>query len=210
MPGAIGRERRQHFEVGSTSCNLLNGARAKDQVAWRRLAERYEPMIRECCRSAGLQADLTDDIVQEVLFSVSSALGRYRPLLDRGSFRRWLSRIIENKIKDHFRRSQKHPTALGGTDAILRQQQIPDQVPSNESDWHQFSNAKEDVMTTLEMIQDQFSVQTWRAFYLVTFCDYTSSEAASELKTTGNAVRLANGRVRSRLRELIGPGAKST
>lgn len=203
MHGAVGGHAGSHFQVGSTCSNLLRGARAKDQVAWSRLVELYSPLIRGWCRCAGLQAETIDDVLQEILLSVSNSIVRYRPLLNRGSFRRWLRRITENKIKDHFRRSQQQPFALGGSEAVVWQQQIPADCSANDSEWNSHSDARADAMAALDAIRDQFSEQTWRAFFLVTFRDYTSAEAATELDMTGNAVRLALGRVRRRLHEKI-------
>ncbi|WP_197533916.1 RNA polymerase sigma factor [Symmachiella dynata] len=187
----------------STRSSLLNGARANDAVAWQRLTKLYGPLIYCWCRRRGLRDEVIEDIVQEVLLSVSGALVRFRRGANRGSFRSWLRRITENKIRDHFRRSQRQLNAPGGSANIAQQLNIPAEHISNDTDSNPQSDVSDDVMAALESVRKTISDQTWRAFVLVTFRDFTPAETAAELEMTCNAVRLANGRVRRRLRDIL-------
>jgi len=180
----------------STSSNLLDQARDADSMAWNRIQELYGPLIRGWCQQAQIQEATIDDLVQEVLISVYGALDRFQRIARRGSFRNWLKRITQNKINDHYRRLRKVTRAIGGSDAVKLQQQVPERKNTSNATVNQA-----DALVLLDTLQEQFSPQTWKAFFLVTFRDYTSVEAAKELEMTPNAVRLANGRVRRRLRE---------
>ena len=191
------------FRDESTRSSLLNGARADDADAWQRLTKLYGPLIRCWCRRRGLRDEAIDDIVQEVLLSVTGALGRFRRGARRGSFRGWLRRITENKIRDHFRRCQHQPNAPGGSANIAQQLNIPAEHISNDPSSISLTHSSSDVMAALDSIRETISEQTWRAFVLVTFRDFSPTEAATELNITSNAVRLANGRVRHRLRDLL-------
>jgi len=187
----------------STRSSLLNQARVDDAGAWQRLIKLYGPLIRCWCSRRGLRDDAADDIVQEVLLSVSGALRRFRRGANRGSFRSWLRRITENKIHDHFRRCQHQPNAPGGSANIAQQLNIPAEHISNDTGSNPLNDASSEVMAALESVRETISDQTWRAFVLVTFRDFSPVEAAAELKITSNAVRLANGRVRHRLRDIL-------
>ncbi|TWU05151.1 RNA polymerase sigma factor SigD [Symmachiella macrocystis] len=194
----LGRHRDE-----STRSSLLNKARANDEDAWQRLTQLYGPLIRCWCRRRGLRDEAIDDVVQEVLLSVTGALGRFRRGASRGSFRAWLRRITENKIRDHFRRCQHQPNAPGGSANIAQQLNIPAEPISNETGSNSLTGSSSEVMAALDSIRETISERTWRAFVLVTFRDFSPVEAATELNMTSNAVRLANGRVRNRLRSLV-------
>ena len=91
-------------EYSATSTELLRQARANDQTAWQELVELYSRRMYRWCRRAGLQPADASNIVQEALQSVAKKLGDFRRDRPGDTFRGWLRRITDNKIRDHFRK----------------------------------------------------------------------------------------------------------
>jgi len=186
----------------STSSKLLDDARRNDQQAWRHVVEEYGPLVRGLCRRAGLSELHTDDVLQEVLLAVYNALANFSRLYGRGSFRSWLRRITENKIHDHYRRERQQALVSASAMELLPQEDDRE-VTKDKDQLVPTLKSTADLHELLDSIRTEFSEQTWRAFALVTFRNFTSKEAADELQITANAVRLANGRVRRRLKRKL-------
>ena len=70
------------------------------------------------CRRAGLQPADASNTVQEALQAVARNLGGFHRDRPGDTFRGWLRRITDNKIRDHFRKQGKTPDlAAGGLDS---------------------------------------------------------------------------------------------
>jgi RNA polymerase sigma-70 factor (ECF subfamily) len=115
-----------------------------------------------------------------------------------GTFRGWLRRITENKIRDHWRRQKGQPIAEGGSDALAaweryaRDSGDAEQVASEET--------QQVFAEMVQCIRSEFEETTWRAFLGVTVDGRSPADVADELKISVNAVYVAKSRVLQRLR----------
>jgi RNA polymerase sigma-70 factor (ECF subfamily) len=86
----------------TTSESLLLRLRNKpgDQAAWARFVDRYGPLIARWCRKQGLGEADVEDVSQDVLARLVSALKKfsYDP---SGRFRGWLRTVVTNALRDH-------------------------------------------------------------------------------------------------------------
>lgn len=76
-----------------------------DAEAWREFELLYRDLILGYCRRRGLQWSDADDIRQQVMLNLSKAAQgsfSYRP--ERGRFRNYLARMVQNAIAQHFAR----------------------------------------------------------------------------------------------------------
>jgi len=105
---------------GSTSPSLLARAQANQATAWEQLVDLYAPLVYHWCRRAGLGAEDTADVFQEVFRAVARHLPNFRRERAGDTFRGWLRTIARNKIHDHYRRTWGKAQAAGGTDAVAR------------------------------------------------------------------------------------------
>lgn len=185
----------------STSTSLLQRIRARDEQAWEHLVYIYEPLVQGWCRRWTLRPDVVGDISQEVFVAVHEGIANFRKDGPKASFRGWLWTITRNKVTDYIRRDQKHPQALGGTDAQTLIQEVPleapDVVPDSESGPQPVSPAHR----ALVLIRPFFEDQTWQAFYEVSVKGRLPKDVASDLGMKPMAVYKAKSRVLQRLRQ---------
>lgn len=183
----------------TTSYGLLSLLQIKSTTGWQRFTQIYSPIVYGWARRAGLQDTDAADITQEVFRSVVRGIGGFENRTV-GSFRGWLWTITRNHVRMWFRKQQRTPVALGGTNHGL--QQLPDwtdsEVVPNE-------NAVRDelIRRAAEVVQSDFAPKTWQAFWRSTVEGHTSTEIAEDLGMTANAVRQARFRVLARLRDFV-------
>lgn len=185
-----------------TSTSLLDRIRCLDGDAWGRFVMLYGPLVYDACRRFRVQPADADDIVQEVLQSVSRAIGGFKKEQPGDTFRGWLYRIVQNKVRDHFRRGTRQPVSVGGSDFELAIEQIP--VDLSDDSVSSVSGVDPALTRALELIRLEFQDQTWTAFWRLTVEGHSAAEVAVDLGMKTNNVRQAKFRVIQRLRAEFG------
>ena len=184
-----------------TSVSLLQLAcDAPQSVAWTRLTEIYSPLLYANLARYEIQAADADDLVQEVLLTVSRELPRFVHSGRTGAFRNWLRTILVNRVRDHWRSRQYRAAAPGGT----AWEQILDQLTDESSEVSREWNREHDrlVMSRLlEQVRPRFEAKTWEAFRLQMFDGQRADAVAAELGMPLNSVYVARSRVLSLLRQ---------
>lgn len=189
---------------GSTSTRLLARVRARDEAAWRQLAQLYGPLVYDWCRQARLQPADAADTVQEVFRGVLAGIAAFDHQRDGATFRGWLRSITRHKIADLARRRDQQPPAPGGTtnQALIVQLSADDEgepaacaAPAVE----RVARVQEALLTLRGEIEDR----TWQAFWRTAIEDHPAADVATELHMTPTAVYQAKSRVLARLRELL-------
>src|SRR5262245_28153027 len=103
--------------MSDTSVSLLDRLRdPADAVAWRRLVDLYEPLIRGWLARHGLQDSDRDDLAQELLTVLVRELPGFQHNRQRGAFRHWLRTITVNRLRAFGRAAQYRPLATGASD----------------------------------------------------------------------------------------------
>lgn len=184
-----------------TSASFLESLRdASDEGAWSKLVELYSPLIRGWLARRGAAFGDVEDVSQEVLAVVVRRFPEFRREPQSGAFRAWLRTITVNCLRDHWRRNNKQPLAVGGTDfgEIVQQSEDP------HSDLSKLWDREHDEHVTqylLKQIRPGFSDKTWKAFRRFAIDGLNADEVAKELEMTANAVFIAKSRVMAALRE---------
>ena len=93
---------------------------------------------------------------------------------------------------------------FGGTDAMCRWQEIPDEEPATFSDSDSQVSPDSPAGRALLLIRPEFRDRTWDAFWRATMERESTAEIAADLGISVNAVRKAKSRVLRRLREEFG------
>ena len=188
-------------ESPSTSTSLVNQAREGGQSAWYRLVETYTPVIKHWCGRYGVRGADAEDVVQNVFVTVSKHIANFRMDGSDHSFRGWLWTIANSRIIDLLRANKR----LG----IVRDGQkfeeffLPDER-SDTSHMESRDSLKLRIARALPVIQQDFSEQTWTAFWQTTLLGRRPSEVANEMGMSAAAVCMCRARVLKRLRETIG------
>jgi RNA polymerase sigma-70 factor (ECF subfamily) len=95
--------------TATTSPSLLLRIRnAADAGAWQEFLEIYAPIVRDYCLQRRLQASDVDDIVQEVMTTVSTAIRKFDYDPTKGNFRSWLGTLAANRIRNHLAKQNNH------------------------------------------------------------------------------------------------------
>ena len=87
-----------------------------NHAAWQEFVQLYGPVVYGFARKRGLQDADAADLMQDVLRSVSAAIGRLDYDRKQGTFRGWLFTITRNKIFNFLRRPPNPAARLGRYD----------------------------------------------------------------------------------------------
>jgi RNA polymerase sigma-70 factor (ECF subfamily) len=188
-----------HSEVGdSTSATLLERVHRRDPDAWRRFSALYGPLVYRWSIREKLQPQDAADVTQDVFRTLAEHPDGFQRRSPSDSFRGWLWTVTRNKIRDHYRRGLRVPSAVGGTSAQRQIQETP--ALSEASDDTPASVRAELAHRAVRLMQGDFEPKTWQAFWAVVVDGRSTVEAARELGLTVAAVYKAKSRVLMRLR----------
>ncbi|HMC88034.1 MAG TPA: sigma-70 family RNA polymerase sigma factor [Gemmataceae bacterium] len=180
---------------------LLRIRDGQDKEAWRQFVEIYASLIYGFARKRGLQDADAADLMQDVLRSVASAVGRLDYDPRRGSFRSWLYTVTRNKLYSFLDGQRRHPRGSGDSRA---QQLLEEQVGPDDSAaaWDQ-EYQRRLFAWAAERVRGEFQESTWQAFWQTAVEGRGPKDVARELNLSPGAVYVAKSRVIARLREKI-------
>lgn len=188
----------------ATSRSLLDRVKANEADAWDRLIGLYGPLVYRWCRRFDLPQQESADIFQEVFQAVAAKIGGFRKEKEGDTFRGWLHKITDNKVRDHFRKVGREPTGEGGTEAQRRMSAVPADPIFGTEDSVDEPAERGLFRAALDSIQSEFETRTWQAFWLTTVDGLAAKDVAADLEMSPGAVRVAKSRVLRRLREELG------
>jgi RNA polymerase sigma-70 factor (ECF subfamily) len=160
-----------------------------DPAAWNEFAQNYQPMIRDWCLKWGAQSSDADDLSQQVLIKLMTAMKTYRS--DAGtSFRGWLKTVTHNAWIDFVRKptTSQQPSWL---------QSIADSSDALADLERQMEQAFERELLELAMkrVEPRVKASTWEAFRLTSIENLSGAEAAARLGQPVSNVFVAKHRV---------------
>lgn len=172
---------------------------AEDVDAWDEFLAVYEPLVYHLARKKGLQHADAEEIVQEVMLTVSRAVGAWVVDPKRGRFRAWLFAIARNLMINWLTR--RKPGAIGSGDTavmkLLKEHCDPSCEETAEFD---LEYRRQVFRWVAERVRTQVKERTWEAFWLSSVEDQPIEQVAESLGITVGAVYVARSRVAGRLR----------
>jgi RNA polymerase sigma-70 factor (ECF subfamily) len=186
----------------ATSRSLLARVWADEPDAWERLVRLYAPLVLRWCRGQGLQDQDVADVFQEVFHAVVRHVTGFRKDREGDTFRGWLRRITQNKLRDHFRRLGREARGVGGSSARERLAEVA--APQAEAEPAPDGAEHGLFARALDQIRGEFEERTWAAFWRTAVEGRAPKDVADELSMSPGAVRVAKSRVLHRLREELG------
>jgi RNA polymerase sigma-70 factor (ECF subfamily) len=200
----------------STRPSLLNRLKTGDDpVSWREFYALYGPLIRGFALKAGLREDEAEEVVQETAISVAKHLPGFVYDPSVCSFKTWLLNLSSWRIKNEFRRRQRHPSASEAfpapthdvaadeTSRTSTTNRIPDpDLPAFGAEWDQ---AYDQHMFTaaLERVRAKLDPKAYQVFDLYVLKEQPAREVARTLGINLARVYLAKHRVQAALRREV-------
>jgi RNA polymerase sigma-70 factor (ECF subfamily) len=187
----------------ASSATLLNLAKEGDASAWRQIEFLYRPLVRWWCRRSGLRSPQDiEDVVQNVFQAVAKQIAGFTKG-PKGSFRAWLHGITRHKLADQYRRANREPKPVGGSEARLRMEELPADASDSSSAEGNISERTILIRRALELVRPEFKSRTWEAAWRVVVEERSPGDVAAEFGMTVGAVHTAKSRVLGRLREVL-------
>ena len=190
-------------EVMETSLSLLDRVcNQPDAEAWNRLVEVYTPVLHAWLRRyEALSGADVDDLVQDVLLTLSKEMPQFRPSQERGAFRAWLRVILVNRLRYFWRSRQHRPQAIGGSDFAKQLEQLSDEH-SQQSRLFDSEHDRQVMQRLFALIEPRVAPETWLAFRRQMVDGMSAEAVARELTMPLHSVYAAKSRVLKALREL--------
>ena len=187
--------------MNSTSISLLNRLQQSDDSKnWNRLVELYAPLLQLWVRKYQVQESDADDLVQEVLMTVSKELQSFDHSGQTGAFRSWLRTILTHRLRNFWRSQGRRPQPPGDSEIDRQLEQLEDPASEMSEIWNR-QHDRHVVRQLLAAAESSFEPSTWRAFCRVALEGARPNLVATELGMSVNAVFIAKFRVLKRLRE---------
>lgn len=173
-----------------------------DEAAWQEFVEIYQPLIYKLARNKGLQDADADDLCQDVLRAVASAVGRWDPDPAKGRFRGWLFRIARNLVVNFLSDQRRQPRGSGRTSVHELLEARPQNDTGAEAEFA-MEFKRRAFHWAAEQVKHEFADNTWRAFWMTGVENIPVAKAAETLGLSPGAVYIARSRVLARLRERV-------
>jgi RNA polymerase sigma-70 factor (ECF subfamily) len=194
-----------HLDPETRRSLLLRIKDRDDARAWEEFVEIYEPLLYRLVRTKGLQHADAQELTQETLLAVASAIERWNPDRDKGSFRGWLFCIARNMTINFLTRRRPDQQGGGGTDFRLALEQHPDPASELTTAFEQ-EYERELFDWAARQVRREFHESTWQAFWRTAVEGQPIPEAAAALGLSLGAVYMARtramARIKARIREL--------
>jgi len=172
-----------------------------NQPAWQEFVRLYGPVVFGFARKRGLQDADAADLMQDVLRSVSSAIGRFEYDRSQGTFRAWLYTITRNKVFNLLSARRNRPQGSGDTTVNLMLDAHPD--GRDDSDMWEAEYQRRLAALAMDRIKDEFQSKTWQAFLLTAVEGQTAADVAKQIGLSPGAIYVAKSRVIARLKQEV-------
>lgn len=185
-----------------TRASLLVQIRdGSNHTAWQEFMRLYGPVVYGFARKRGLQDADAADLMQDVMRSVSSAIGRLDYDRKQGAFRGWLFTITRNKVFNFLSARRIRPRGSGDTSTNKLLDSHPDS-DEGEEEW-EVEYQRRLAALAMERVKGEFQENTWRAFWLTAVEGVAAAEAGKQVGMSPGAVYVAKSRVLARLKEEV-------
>jgi RNA polymerase sigma-70 factor (ECF subfamily) len=180
---------------------LLQVRSPANREAWDQFALIYQPVIYRLARHRGLQDADAQDLAQQVLMAVASAIGTWKKNNESVRFRHWLRRVARNAIVNALSR-QPHDRATGGSSVQELLQEHP-HVDAESDAQIELEYRREIYLRAARIVSGDIEPDTWRAFEITVIENRSIDEAAVELNKPIGTIYAARSRIMRRLREAV-------
>ncbi len=169
--------------------------------AWQEFMRLYGPVVYGFARKRGLQDADAADLMQDVMRSVSTSIGRLDYDRNQGAFRGWLFTITRNKVFNFLSARRIRPQSSGDSTTNRLLDSHPDDNDGSEV-W-EVEYQRRLAAIAMERVKSEFQVNTWQAFWLTAVEGMAAGDAAKQVGMSPGAIYVAKSRVLARLKEEV-------
>jgi RNA polymerase sigma-70 factor (ECF subfamily) len=173
----------------------------RDREAWEQFVEIYAPLVYSTARRRGLQDADAADLTQDVLRSVSCAVGRLDYDPRRGTFRSWLYTVTRNALNS-FLEAQRRVPRGSGDPAVQSWLERRPGLEEESAIWDRQYQERL-LRYAAERVRNCFEEPTWQAFWQTAVEGKPAKLVATSLRMTVGAVYIAKSRVLARIKEQV-------
>jgi RNA polymerase sigma factor (sigma-70 family) len=174
---------------------LARLADSRDAGAWADFHDRYAELVRRCCRVRGLQPADCDDVLQDVLLSLSKSMSGFRYDPAKGKFRSYLKTVVMHAIaKKACQKAPAQPLS------DVRSQALPEEDDEAlwEAQWRQYH-----LRRALSVVESEYSHQDRQAFERYALLGEEVGSVAEALGMSTDHVYQAKSRIARRIGDLV-------
>lgn len=185
-------------DVTTHASLLIRLTDESDAAAWREFHQRYADLLRGFARRRGLQPADCDDVVQDVLLSLSKAMPGFAYDAAKGKFRSYLKTVTLRAIFRRSGQNQRHGR-LEHIEEATRAASLDEDVEQHwEGEWREHH-----LRAAMRTISAEFNDQDRQAFQWYAIEGRPVSEVSTLLSMSADAVYQAKSRILKRLAKVI-------
>ena len=182
-------------QTATHSTLLARLADVHDPSAWTEFHDRYCELVRTFCRVRGLQPADADDVLQDVMLSLSKSMPGFRYDPSKGKFRSYLKTVVMHAIsKKACQNNPAHRLSDVGSQALPQD----DDDSLWEAQWRQYH-----LRRALRIVETEYSHLDRQAFERYAMSGEDVKSVAEALGMSVDHVYQAKSRIARRIGELI-------
>ena len=177
----------------TTNYDILKRAKSRDEAAWEEFYNFYAPLIRLHGRDCGLKKENLEDLIQDVMITLSAQMPNFVYDPAKGRFRDYLRKIIRARANDMLRK-------------IYRQERIPyEEQIETETGSDQFDEEwrKHILNRSMEKLKESVSLHHYQIFYLLEVRHYKVKELAELYRMPPISIYTIRNRLETRLKKIV-------
>lgn len=163
---------------------------------WIEFYKRYSPAVFRVARFRGMDRHDAEDVVQQVMLSISRHIDDFQYDRSRGMFRNWIRRIAENRIIDVVRRQSR---------TVTTSDTVPEQADSRmtlddvwDREWR-----LQDVLYCIDECRKIIAPRTYEAFRMYAIEGMDAKKVADTLRMSVEQVYVTRNQVLKRVKALM-------
>ena len=176
----------------------------QDGQAWNQFHQYYRTLILNFARSRGCSGDMSQDVLQESMITLTKVMPNFRYDRVKGKFRTFLLTIVSSRIVDAFRRERKYQEwRTDDNEQTPTLENTAEEWVSNwEDDWeHEWQQHL--LMHALDRVKKRVKPYIFESFRMYVLEQRPAAEVTASLDVSENTIYQHRRRIVSMLQQEV-------